>query len=142
MSLTDRREIWWTPAYDKRDPNPSKNYGVHGMEITFVLRTPDFKQGLTFTLMTNWHLPHVTQEMRQRGRLPEVLPASVALHTLAPADEPASISTCQVVGGPCRGDGGCSFTLGDEFFKILVTDGIEALWSKMQATLDDWSKPS
>ena len=26
------------PAWDRRDPNPSKNYGIHGAELRMVLK--------------------------------------------------------------------------------------------------------
>ncbi len=47
-----QREITMTPAYDKRDPDPSKNYGVHGVNIVYVLKG---KLGaVQFVLYTNW----------------------------------------------------------------------------------------
>jgi len=59
MSLT--REIKFSPAYDKRDPDPSKNYGIHGVTITFLLKGE--KGAVQFVLYTNWHLPHVDHEI-------------------------------------------------------------------------------
>ena len=52
------------PAWDRRDPNPSKDYGIHGAELRMVLKG---ELGATqFVLYTNWHLPHVTEELLHR----------------------------------------------------------------------------
>ena len=32
------RIIKFHQAYDKRHPNPSKNYGIHGVDLVFVLK--------------------------------------------------------------------------------------------------------
>jgi hypothetical protein len=61
---TFEREVTFTPAYDKRDANPAKSHGIHGVELRMVLKG---KLGATqFVLFTNWQLPHVTAECDAR----------------------------------------------------------------------------
>lgn len=50
-----------SPAYDKRTENPETNYGIHGVEVNFVLKG---NLGATqFQVMTNRQLPHVQAEL-------------------------------------------------------------------------------
>lgn len=51
------RIIEVTPAFDRRDPDPSKSYGIHGAEIRMVLKGD--KGATQFVLYTNRHLSHV-----------------------------------------------------------------------------------
>jgi hypothetical protein len=47
------RAVVFQPGYSgKRTADPRKNYGVHGMEITWFLRGP--KGGIQFKVYTNW----------------------------------------------------------------------------------------
>lgn len=51
-------------AYDKRHVDPKKNYGIHGLQIFFVLKG---KLGaISFSLSTNWQLPHVQKEWESK----------------------------------------------------------------------------
>jgi hypothetical protein len=59
------RIIEFTPAFDKRDPNPKKNYGVHGVELRFVVKGE--AGAVQFLIFTNWHLPHVQKAMVNRA---------------------------------------------------------------------------
>ena len=49
------------PAYNKRNPDPKKDYGVHGVELRMVLKGP--KGAVQFVLFTNWMLPEVQQDL-------------------------------------------------------------------------------
>lgn len=84
------------PAYDKRDDDPKKNYGIHGVELRMVLVGPE--GAVQFVLYTNWHLPHVTSEYRERLKmmvqndspmtwLTEPLPADFGVHSRVPLYE-------------------------------------------------------
>ncbi len=53
-----------TPAYDRRNPNPEIDYGIHGVELRYVLRGP--LGAVQFVLYTNRQLPHVQEEMLKR----------------------------------------------------------------------------
>lgn len=57
----------WEPAFDRRDPDPKKNYGIHGVTMRWVLKG---SQGaVQFLVFTQWMLPHVAQERIRRTRL-------------------------------------------------------------------------
>lgn len=84
------------PAYDKRDPDPKKNYGIHGVELRMVLKGP--LGAVQFVLYTNWQLPHVTKENRERIKigiltdtfmadLLEPMPADLGCHSPKPLYE-------------------------------------------------------
>lgn len=49
------------PARDGRSDDPSKNYGVHGVDIRMVLKGT--YGAVQFVLGTNWQLSHVQREM-------------------------------------------------------------------------------
>jgi hypothetical protein len=48
--------------FDRRDPNPSKNYGIHGLDIWFIVKGPlgAVQFGATFPC----YMPHVMAEFR------------------------------------------------------------------------------
>ncbi len=53
-----------TPAYDKRHSDPCRNYGIHGADLRMILKGD--LGAVQFVLFTNWHLPHVTEELLQK----------------------------------------------------------------------------
>ena len=52
------------PAFDRRDPDPRKNHGVHGVELIMVLKGPE--GAISFTIFTNWQLPDVQDMQDER----------------------------------------------------------------------------
>lgn len=54
-----------TAARDGRDPDPHKDYGIHGVELRMVLQGPE--GAVQFLLYTNWQLPHVQREMDEKA---------------------------------------------------------------------------
>lgn len=54
-------------AFDRRNPDPSKNYGIHGAEIRFALKGKD--GAITWVLFTSRQLPHITKEVIQNNRI-------------------------------------------------------------------------
>lgn len=65
MSEKLERITEWEPAFDKRNPDPKKNYGIHGATMRWVLKGP--KGAIQFVVYTNWMLPHVTKEQIKRS---------------------------------------------------------------------------
>lgn len=51
-----------TPAFDKRHPDPEKNYGIHGAEIRMLARGV-----IQFLIFSNRFLQHNTEEIVQRA---------------------------------------------------------------------------
>jgi hypothetical protein len=58
------RIVKFTPAFDRRDPDPKKNYGIHGVTMRWVLKGE--KGAVQFLVFTNWQLPHVTREQTEK----------------------------------------------------------------------------
>lgn len=54
----------WDPAFDRRDPDPKKNFGIHGVSMRWVLKGP--KGAVQFLVYTQWMLPHVAKEQLAR----------------------------------------------------------------------------
>ena len=81
------RQLEFEPAYDKRDPDPRKNYGIHGVNMRWILKG---KLGaVQFLLYTNWQLPEVREEygstIEKVSRfLLEPLPADIGYHSRVP----------------------------------------------------------
>lgn len=128
-----KKRIQVRPAFDKRDPNPRKDYGIHGADMIFTLIGE--KGAVTFCLYTNWHLPHVADELERRRHdhlLCRPLPADIGYHSPYPMyeDQYRREKVCEYIGVPCYQDGSASYA--DEFYKELVAKGSKGLWKKMK----------
>jgi hypothetical protein len=132
------REIAFGPAFDKRDPISSKDYGIHGVDMTWYIKGPE--GAVQWKVFTNWHMPNVRQEWEQRERqgnpppLCCVIPmaADLGYHSPKPMYEnqtPMS-NTCDVLGGVCYYDG--SSLNAEPIFDLLVTQGQEACWQAIE----------
>lgn len=132
------RIIRFRPAFDKRNPDPRYDYGVHGVEVMFVLKGP---AGAThFILFTNWHLPHVQRELdakRTDHLLCHCQPADVGYHSPTPMfeDQRPSSQSCEWLDGrPCYSDGSGLYS--EKVYERLVREGDAAVWSE----LEEWYK--
>ena len=132
-----KREIEFTPAFDRRDPDPSKNYGIHGVEMRWYLTGP--LGAIQFVVFTNWHLPHVQAELNAKtpsSNFPYLMhspaPTDVGYHSPTPQYEgQETMGPCPHLGGaPCYYDG--SGLRAEEWFKVLVESGSEAIWKLME----------
>ena len=139
------RKIVWRPAFDKRHKDPKKNCGIHGAEFQFQLIGPD--GGVTFTVFTNWMLPHVQEETDRRApdkEFPYLFhkpqPAGVDGHWKIPSYEwQTPIKDCLITGGDCYCDG--SALLSTDIFNLLVAEGEEPVWAKLEELYNSW-KPT
>ena len=57
------RIVEFNPAYDERN-NPKGNYGIHGVNLRMMLKGDSGV--VQFVLYTNWHLPHVQDELESK----------------------------------------------------------------------------
>lgn len=133
-----KKSIEFYPAFDKRDPDPNKNYGIHGMEILFLLSG---ERGVTqFLIYTDWQLPHVQEEFFNNPpkyktsffRL-QPMGADLGYHSPVPLYEGQSVSfeKCSRLGGkPCYYDG--SSLNADNFIPEFLAGGIDAVWRKLE----------
>lgn len=127
------KEITMSAAFDKRDPNPSKNYGIHGVEIRFVLKG---ELGATqFVIYTDWQLPHVQKEGKSMSKiLPDRIQpmgANIGYHSPKPMYEGQSaMGQCNILGCECYYDG--SSLQADEFIPEFLAGGSDAVWKKLE----------
>lgn len=136
-----KRIVEMTPAYDKRNIDPSKSYGIHGVELRMVLKGN--KGAVQFVLYTNWQLPHVTKEQDQKilnRRLDLIdlkvtyhpLPADLGYHSLKPHyEDQKPMADCPYLNGkPCYYDG--SGLAAEHVYEILLKEGSEGVWKYLE----------
>jgi len=134
-------EVW--PAYDKRNPDPHKNYGIHGATLKFLLFGP--KGVIQFVIYTNWHLPHVQKELLHKCQgyhtksdefgfcSLEPRPADIGYHSPVPQYDGQTVvdEHCPYLNDkPCYYDG--STLNAEDVFKIMVEKGHEAMWKELE----------
>lgn len=130
--------ITLTPAYDKRHKDPSKNYGIHGVNLLMVLKGE--KGAVNFTLYTNWQLPHVTEEMLHDSRQREgielffmPMPVDLGYHSYTPTyegQEPITNSCEYLNGKPCYYDG--SGLNAQPIYEVLLNEGSDGVWRELE----------
>lgn len=131
--------IKFYPAFDKRNSDPSKNYGIHGVELRMVLKGD--QGAVQFVLYTNWNLPNVTEEFLTRPSKDRIdlecrflpLPADLGYHSPKPMYEGQSIASesCEYLDGkPCYYDG--SGLNAERIYKILLYKGSDGVWEELQ----------
>lgn len=131
-----KREITFCPAFHRVSDDPSKDYGVHGVEIHFTLSGPE--GAIIFRLFTNWMLPETCAWWKERGidarREPDREPqdAGVIFHSGKPMYEghEPSEDACTYLGRPCYQDIG--FTMAKEPRDILIREGDEGVWTWLE----------
>ena len=125
--------VEFTGAFDKRDPNPTKNYGIHGVEVRFVLKG---KLGATqFLIFTNWHLPHVQKELDNRHNDHDhchPMAVDLGYHSPIPQYEGMEpINDCPYLDGkPCYYDG--SGLAAEDLYQIFLREGDKAVWFRLE----------
>lgn len=132
-----QRILEWSPAFDRRDPNLHKNYGIHGVEMRFVVKGP--LGAVQFLLYTNWQLPHVRKEFAARGCdtycLNAPMPADLGYHSPRPlyeGQEPISDKPCPYLDGKlCYYDG--SGLNAERIFDVLCAEGDMGVWRELEA---------
>jgi hypothetical protein len=142
-----RREVRVTPSWDRRDPEPSKNYGIHGCDMYFLLTANG--AGVEFQVGTSWLLPHLREEghrSTQRGDTSDIALKvkydprgwNLSYHSPVPQYEGQAPSEqdCEVTGGICYSDG--LYRVGDELLETLIAEGSEALWVELENWYREW----
>ena len=124
------------PAFDKRNPDPNKNYGVHGVEMRFVLKGKD--GAVQFLLYSNWQLPHVTKEFRKKMSsenyfMFEPMPADLGYHSIKPhydGQESVTKECTYLDGKPCFYDG--SGLNAERVYETFLRQGLEGIWKELE----------
>ena len=127
--------ITFSPAWDQSDPDPSKNHGLHGVDLRFVLKG---ETGATqFLLYTNWHLPHIRERFRFRRDTHDFMcrpfPVDKGYHSYVPLHEgQTKMDKCDILDG-C---GGCYYNgsglQAENVFERLVREGHEGVWKDLE----------
>lgn len=133
-----KREIRFFPAFHRVNDDPKKNYGVHGVEIHFILSGD--QGAVIFRIYTRWMLPQTYTYWREELRIKpryedsECSDAGVLFHSAKPSYESHAPSedACPYLGAPCYQDIG--FTMGREPRDLLVAEGDEAVWKWLETT--------
>lgn len=134
-----QRIVEFNPAFDRRDPDPSKNYGIHGVTIRFLLKGDNGV--VQFVLHTNWHLPHVTKEtLAKCKRDPSLfdvllmpMPSDLGYHSPVPMydGQTMMIESCPVLDGkPCYYDG--SSLNAEPIYEVLLREGHNGVWQELE----------
>jgi len=127
-----QRIVEFTAAYDKRNPDPTKNYGAHGVNMRLVLKGP--RGAVQFVLFTNWQLPHIAKEWENKPRsLTQPLPADVGYHSPEPLWEGQEVQAenCDYLDGKsCYYDG--SGLAANDAFAVLVERGSAGIWGYLE----------
>lgn len=127
------RIVKFIPAFDERE----KGYGIHGVDIVFVVKGEE--GAVDFVLSTNWQLPHVqaAENAKPLNKFPYMfhlpLPSWIGAHSPKPLYEEHTVG-CDKCGylddKPCYSSG--SVTNSTDYFNVLVVEGDEALWKKLE----------
>jgi len=127
------REITFRPAWDKRNNDPKKNYGIHGADMIFILKGE--LGAIQFVVYTGWHLPHVADEYKYKGsKISEPLAADVGYHSPKPMYEGQQQmqAKCEHLNGkPCYYDG--SGLHAEKVFDMLIQQGSDAVWTYLES---------
>lgn len=124
-----------TPAFDKRNPDPKKNYGIHCCDLRMVLLGE--MGAVQFVLSTGWMLPEVAKEMKEDIKLHHFypLPMDLGYHSYKPLHEwQESTANCPYLKGPCYYDG--SGLNAVRIYEVLVRKGSEEVWSELKKYYD------
>ena len=128
-----------TPAFDKRHKDPSKDYGIGCCDLRMVLVGP--LGAVQFVAFTGWYLPQnfgdlLNREMdffERHGFSLSLSPRGidVGYHSPHAMYEGQEERDCEVLpGGKCFYDG--SSLRGDDWCKILVAEGSDAIWQSLE----------
>lgn len=119
--------IKFIPGYDKRSDDPKQNFGIHGVNLLFVLKGEE--GAVTFTIYTNW-MPKSCRV----ALLP--MPADLGYHSKVPSYEgQCHFEKCDWLNGECYYDG--STLNAEPIFELLVDKGEEAVWEALEQYYKD-----
>ena len=125
--------------FDKRNSIPSKDYGIHGMELRMVVRRSN--NCTQFVAYLPVYLPHVTKELWGKPYSEynpfEGMGADVGYHASSPQyEDQTPMDYCDLLkGGRCYYDG--SGLRADEWYKIFLEKGLNEIWKMLET---DWEE--
>lgn len=126
------RQVNFHAAFDKRDPNPSKNYGIHGMEILFVLKGP--AGAVVWLIYTDWHVPSARKDLTGKSGLFDrpFMAADLGYHALVSQyEDQEERDCCYTSSGKCYYDG--SGLNAELLVENFISQGEDYLWAALEA---------
>lgn len=125
-----------TGAYDKRNADPKKNYGIHGMEMRFVLKGE--RGAVQFVYYSCQYLKHVADElalsMIEKGSIKyhafRGMAVDIGYHAYTPQFEGQSSRQCEILGCDCYYDG--SSLNAEEFEDKFLRGGSDVVWPMLE----------
>jgi len=125
------RWVEFTPAFDKRNTDPNKNYGIGSVNIRFLLRGP--RGVVQFLILSGWYLPEVQSELGRGTFHDYPLAADLGYHSPVPmyeGQEPITDSCEYLDGRPCYYDG--SSLAAKRVYERLLREGDAGVWSELE----------
>lgn len=134
-----KKTVTFTPAWDKRNADPKKNYGIAAVRITFVLQG---ELGATqFQIGTDWYLPQNQAETKRTstdfdfGR-PKPMGWDIGYHSYKRMYKSQTpMESCDILGCPCYYDG--SSLQADDFIPKFLAGGSDAVWKMLEERYND-----
>ena len=127
------RSVEFSPSWNRLSDDPSKNYGIRAMNITFYVKGP--KGAIQWKLSTGWYVSPARDHLRQFSPPLVMYPMAMDLgyHAHEPQYENQTPLTesCDVIGG------GRCFYDGSPLNAELLTEGFlsggaDYLWPKLE----------
>ena len=136
LQFEERIEV--TPAWDKRDDDPHKNYGIGGVDFRFALLEKTTGTAMVFVLGTHWHWLDAVPGFGGEGvhsLTPKMgpMPYDLGYHSPKPmyeGQEPIESECSYVGGGQCFYDG--STLAAEPLFDILLREGREGVFQTLR----------
>lgn len=140
----ENRQVLFTPAYHRCNPDPNVNYGIGSVRMMWVLKHDGW--AMTWDVHTDWGMPDEAfkaaapdcTHIMHRDGYPSCGASGGAVDWHAPVPmyegQERSQDECVWLGGPCYTDSG--FMLGSELFDLLRVEGDEAVWSRLRELMD------
>ena len=141
------RIMEFSPAYDKRDPDPAKDYGTNAVRIRFVLKGEH--SAVQFVIGTNWYPEHIQHQREGKSRAYfELEPRGQDLGYHADAKHPIREYQSDREPGPDESlikSRECSYTKSGRCFydgstlnservvKVLLEEGSDGVWRELEA---------
>lgn len=129
------RRVLVSPAYDKRDSDPRKNFGISEMKITFLLIGE--KGAVQWMIGTGWYTASAREHLRgfvdRHDKSGAPTPWDLGYHSKVPRYEhhTSSHKDCEFTGGPCYYDG--SGLNAELLMERFLEEGEAYLWPALEA---------
>jgi len=151
------KEVYFKPAFDKRNSNPKRDYGIGAMRFSFVLKGKNGASSMAFS--TNMYLPETIKEYRDEGIYRYLMNGSketfktkidlkaskqlecwsIDIHSPKPLFKGQTSGKCPFLkGGKCYCDG--SYTRAEQYADVLLRQGSEAIWKILEKEYNAYFK--